>query len=88
MAGLAGFALTLGGFGAALTAFVVAATVMTGLVFAAAFAVAGAYQATMERIQARAPTVKKWGGYLLLLVGAWLLLLAIFVDFFADLLPV
>lgn len=87
MAGLAGFALTLGGFGAALTAFAVAAVVMTALVFAAAFGVAGAHRAALERVQAQAPTVKRWGGYLLVLVGVWLLALAVFVDFFAGVLP-
>ncbi|MEX2550581.1 MAG: hypothetical protein WD638_10160, partial [Nitriliruptoraceae bacterium] len=82
------FALTVGGFGAALTAFVVAAVVMTGLVFTAAFVVAGAHRVTVERVQAQAPTVKKWGGYLLILVGVWFLALAIFVDVFAVLFPV
>lgn len=88
MAGLAGYALVVGGFGAALAAFVVAAVVLVGLLFTAALAAAGAQEATVERIKAQAPTVKKWGGIILVIVGAWFIVLAVFAGFFAELFPV
>lgn len=56
--------------------------------FAAATGVARAEQATLERIQARAPQVKRWTGWVVVGVGVWFLVLAVFADFFADLFPV
>ncbi len=78
----------MGGFAAAFTAFVVAALVLVGLVFIAAFSVTRAENATLERIKVQAPTVKRWGGRILVAVGVWFLLLAIFAEFFADVFPV
>lgn len=66
----------------------VAALALVGLVFAGAFVVAGAQNQTIERIKAQAPRVKRWGGSILLVIGAWFLILAAFADFFADLFPV
>jgi hypothetical protein len=77
-----------GGFGAALLAFVVAAIVLVGLVFAASFTVARAQDETISRIKAHAPRVKKWGGWILVTVGIWFLTLATFAGFFADVFPV
>jgi hypothetical protein len=57
-------------------------------VFASAFAVAGAQESTLERIKVQAPTVKRWGGRVLIVLGVWFLALAVFVDFFAELFPV
>jgi hypothetical protein len=88
MAGLAGYALTVGGFTAAFTAFALAAAVLVGLVFTSAFVVAGAQEATLERIKAQAPTIKRWGGRVLIVLGAWFIALAVFADFFAELFPV
>lgn len=62
--------------------------VLVGLLFGAAVAVAGAQQRTIERIAAQAPAVKRWGGWILMAVGAWFIALALFADFFADLFPV
>lgn len=56
--------------------------------FAAATGVAGAERSTLERIEARAPQVKRWTGWVVLGVGVWFLLLAVFADFFAELFPV
>lgn len=47
-----------------------------------------AQERASERIAAGAPTVKRWGGYILTLVGLWFVALAIFADPFARLLPV
>lgn len=88
MAGLAGYALTVGGFAAAFTAFTIAAVVLVGLVFISAFAVAGAHESTLERIKVQAPTVKRWGGRVLIALGAWFIALAVFANFFAELFPV
>jgi TRAP-type C4-dicarboxylate transport system permease large subunit len=88
MAGLAGQALTTGGFTAALIAFVVTGVVLVVLLFAAAFTVAVAQQQLTERLRASAPTVKRWGGHILIVVGAWLVVLAMLADSFARVFPV
>jgi hypothetical protein len=88
MAGLAGYALTVGGFAAAFTSFVVAAAVLVGLLFVSAFTVAGAQESTLERMKAQAPTVKRWGGRVLVVLGVWFIALAVFADYFAELFPV
>lgn len=69
-------------------AFVVASLVLVGLVFTAAFGVGKAQDETIERIKARAPQIKKWGGWILTGVGVWFLVLATFADFFAGIFPV
>lgn len=61
---------------------------LVGLVFVAAFSIAGAEERTIDRIKAQAPTVKRWGGGLLIAVGTWFLVLAVFADFFEDIFPV
>jgi cytochrome c biogenesis protein CcdA len=58
--------------------------VLVGLLFTAAFTVSRAQQSTVERIQASAPAVKKWGGAVLVAVGLWFISLAVFADFFAQ----
>lgn len=72
----------------AVAAFVVAAVTIMACVFAAAAGVASAEQATLGRIEARAPQVKRWTGLVLVGVGMWLLTLALFADTFAELFPV
>jgi TRAP-type C4-dicarboxylate transport system permease large subunit len=88
MAGLAGHALTTGGFAAALTAFVVTSVVLVALLFAAAVGAAVAQQKVAAQLEAGAATVKRWGGQVLIAVGVWLLLLAFFADTFARVTPV
>lgn len=88
MAGLASFAFTSGGLDAAVLAFAAAAAVLAALVFAAALTISLVEQQTVDRIRAQAPSVKRWGGGILVAVGAWLILLAIFADFSAELFPV
>lgn len=88
MAGLPGQALTTGGFAAALTAFAVAGVVLVVLLFAVAVTVAVAQEQVTQRLRTGAPTVKRWGGYVLIAVGMWLLLLAILADNFAQVFPV
>lgn len=69
-------------------AFVAASIALIGLVFAAAFGVAGAQDQTVERLKGQAPRVKTWGGWILTAVGIWFLVLAAFADSFADIFPV
>lgn len=88
MAGLAGHALTTGGFAAALTAFAVTAAVLVVLLFTAATTMSLAHGEVTDRFRAGAPTVKRWGGYVLIAVGVWLLVLALFADTFAQVFPV
>ena len=66
----------------------VAAAVIAGCVFAAAFGVARAEQATLERIGAQGPRIKRAAGWVLVGVGAWFLVLAAFADRFAEIFPV
>ncbi|MGH8945480.1 MAG: hypothetical protein ACRDVL_04965 [Acidimicrobiia bacterium] len=54
----------------------------------AAFVVSGERQRIIGRIARQAPTIKRWGGWILLAVGVWLVALAVFADFFAGLFPV
>ncbi len=65
-----------------------AAIVLVGLLFGAAVAVARLTEETLKRVAAQAPTIKRWGGAVLLAVGVWLLALAAFTDFFIELFPV
>jgi hypothetical protein len=58
------------------------------LLFAAAFGVARTEEATLDRVKAQAPTVKRWGGRILIAVGVWFLILAVFADFFEEIFPV
>ena len=65
-----------------------AAGALVALAFAAALSVAVAQERVTERIGASAPTVKRWGGYVLMIVGVWFVALGIFADFFARVFPV
>ena len=56
--------------------------------FTAALLVAGAEESTPERIKVQAPTMKRWGGRILIAVGMWFLALAVLADFFAEIFPV
>lgn len=71
-----------------MSAFVAASVVLVGLLFVAALSISGAQDRTVSRIRAQAPTVKRWGGWILVAVGVWFLALAVFADRFADLFPV
>ena len=84
MAGLAGVSLSIGGFGAASLAFVVAALTMVTLMFTLATGIASAGERVGETMRTSAPTVKRWGGRILIVVGAWFLILAAFAGFFAN----
>lgn len=57
---------------------------IVALMFTLARAIAGAQERAIASLRAAAPSVKRWGGWILVAVGAWFVLLGIFADFFAD----
>lgn len=77
-----------GDISAALFAFTMAAFTMTVLFFLLATGIALAQEQLVSTLRAHTLRVKHWGGYILILVGIWLISLTVFVDFFARLFPV
>lgn len=65
-----------------------AATVLVVLLFSAALSVAVAQERVAERVQAATPAIKHWGGWILVVVGVWFVILGVFAATFARLLPV
>jgi len=61
---------------------------MTILFFGLAVGIAIAQEQVVSTLRAHTAQVKRWGGYILMTVGVWLLMLAIFADFFARIFPV
>lgn len=88
MAGLASQALIAGGTTAAIVSFAVAGTAIVFLMFGLALLLATARERAVDSMRHGAPTVKRWGGWILIAVGAWLITLGTFADFFADVFPV
>jgi len=80
--------LTVGGRAAAPVAFATAALTMTLLALCLAILVGTAQQRVVDALKGGTQRVKQWSGVILLLVGAWLIALAIWADFFARLFPV
>jgi hypothetical protein len=76
--------LSFGGFLSAFLAFLVAAAALVVLMFALALVLAAAQERTAEMLRAGAPAIKRWGGRILILVGAWFVILGIFADEFAG----
>ncbi len=58
------------------------------LSFGAAFTVGWGQERTAERLRASAPSVKRWGGIVLMVVGLWFVLLGVFAETFARIFPV
>jgi hypothetical protein len=50
--------------------------------------IGSAQEHTVKRIQASSTQVKRWGGWILVAVGTWFLVLVIWADFFAEIFPV
>jgi len=55
---------------------------MVVLMFALAIAIARAQERTVKAIRARVGRVKRWGGYIVLAVGLWVLASAALPDLF------
>lgn len=85
---MAGIAFTVGGFAGSLLAFVVAAITIVLLLLGVSYAVGTAQECVVARLRANAPAVKRWGGYILIGVGAWFIILSVFADFFSRIFPV
>jgi cytochrome c biogenesis protein CcdA len=66
----------------------VAALTLVVLIFGAALIVASAQQVVVERLQAPSTAVKRWGGWVLVVVGIWFLALTIWAGPFSRLFPV
>jgi hypothetical protein len=69
-------------------AFAVAAAVIVLLAFGAAFVVSWSKEGTLPRLQAGAPTVKRWGGVVLVILGGWFIATGVFAHAFARVFPV
>lgn len=61
---------------------------MVLLLLGAAVVISRAKASTVEGIGAGSGSVKRWGGYVLVLVGLWLTASGIWADAFARLFPV
>jgi cytochrome c biogenesis protein CcdA len=88
LAGLAGHAFISGGRGATLAAFLTAALTMTALMFGLALLIGLAQTRTIALLKAGTQQIKRWSGAVLVVVGAWLIALALWADFFARFFPV
>lgn len=58
------------------------------LILGAAVGVSIGREATVERLESATPSIKRWGGWVLIVVGSWFILLAGFSSTFEDLFPV
>jgi hypothetical protein len=85
---LAGLAFTTGGLTASILTFIVASIAIVVLMFSLSFAIGRAQEGIVEKLKLNSPTVKRWGAYILMGVGVWLIILTIFADFFATIYPV
>ncbi|HSM58842.1 MAG TPA: hypothetical protein VK879_21995 [Candidatus Sulfomarinibacteraceae bacterium] len=61
---------------------------MALLMFALAFLIGAAQEQMVAALKASTQQMKRWSGVVLLLVGAWLIVLAIWAQFFARVFPV
>ena len=71
-----------------MTAFGVAAATLVVLMFVLVSAIGSAQEKLVARLRASPAFVKRWGGWMLVAVGAWFIALSIWADFFADVFPV
>lgn len=73
---------------AAFTAFAVAALTILFLMFGLAIVIGTAQKRTVSIIRTSPQRVKRLGGTILILVGIWLVILAVWAKSFARLFPV
>lgn len=69
-------------------AFVVAAIVMVLLMFGLSLLIATAQEHIVNVLRANVAQIKRWGGAILIAVGLWLIALAIWANFFLQILVV
>lgn len=77
------YSFTAGGASAALAAFGVAATIIVGLMFTLSLTIATAQDSVVKALRTHAGDVKRAGGWILIAVGVWVTLLAVFAEQFA-----
>ena len=65
-----------------------AALTIVVLFFVLATAIATAQERFVDSLKASVQQVKRWGGYILIAVGAWFIILAIWAEAFAQIFPV
>lgn len=71
-----------------MTAFGVAAATLVVLMFVLVSAIGSAQEKLVALLRTSPRLVKRWGGWVLVVVGAWFIALSIWADFFADVFPV
>lgn len=57
-------------------------------IFGLAFAIASMQENVVQIAKLHTRTVKRWSGFILVMIGGWIMLLAIFANFFATVFPV
>jgi len=72
----------------AFSAFIVAAVTVTGLRMALALSVGYAQERVIRAMRESSRYVHRWSGAILILVGAWLILLSVWAQQFARVFPV
>lgn len=78
----------MGGPASAFAAFAVAGIVLAAMFLGLSVVIGSVQEKSLERIKARSRDVKKWGGWILIVIGSWFVVLAIWADFFATIFPV
>lgn len=61
---------------------------MAVLMLALAFLVGAAQERVIDHLKGGTQQVKRWSGVILLMVGAWLIALALWADLFGRIFPV
>jgi hypothetical protein len=61
---------------------------MTILMFALSLSIAFTRKRLIETLKAETVIIKKWGGRALIIIGLWLIILAVWADMFARIFPV
>lgn len=71
-----------------MVAFATAAGAMVLLIFSLAVAIATAQEELVAALRARSSEVRRWGGWVMLAVGVWVLALAVLAPVFRRVFPV
>lgn len=65
-----------------------AAITIVLLIFGTSYAIGTAQEGVVARLRSSTPAVKRWGGYILVAVGTWFLVLSVFAELFFGIFPV
>lgn len=61
---------------------------IVALIFGLALAIGFAQNEFIARLRAEAPQVKRWGGFVLVVVGLWTVAIGVWARFFSQFFPV